>query len=162
MKMAVNPQFFQAYRELPRRVKPILRTELQTVVKPALQKQADQTFGRDPGPVKKPIDWTSVKQRAAYFASNGFGAGIPYPRTDQLRTSWIVDISSHVQRDLITLRNPKRYAKYVYPGIDQQRFHAETGWGRDFDQYGKAFERTADVQTASAWHRAIHAALRSR
>lgn len=34
-----------------------------------------------PGPVKYPIEWTSEKQRRAFFATDGFGAGIPYKRS---------------------------------------------------------------------------------
>lgn len=161
MRFSANPNFLAGFRDLSTRAKRQVRVELQTAVKPALQKQADKTFGTDPGPVKKPIDWTTVKQRAAFFASNGFGNGIPYTRSDALRTSWIVEVSSHVQRDLIRLYNPKSYAKYVYPSLNQQRFHAATGWGKDFDKYVRDFEQTADVQTASAWSRAIQYAIRN-
>jgi hypothetical protein len=75
MRFQANPNFLSGFRDLKTRAQRQVRVELQTVVKPALQKQADKTFGSDPGPVKKPIDWTSVRQRAAFFASNGFGRG---------------------------------------------------------------------------------------
>lgn len=39
-------------------------------------------------PVTYPVKWDSPKQRTAFFASNGFGAGIPYERTG--RTKWTV------------------------------------------------------------------------
>jgi hypothetical protein len=32
-------------------------------------------------PVTYPINWDSEKQKRAYFATDGFGAGIPYQRT---------------------------------------------------------------------------------
>lgn len=32
--------------------------------------------------------WSSDRQRKAYFASNGFGAGIPYQRTQTLSQGW--------------------------------------------------------------------------
>ena len=39
-------------------------------------------------PVQYPIRWDSAKQRAAFFATNGFGNGIPYERTGN--TVWTV------------------------------------------------------------------------
>lgn len=35
-----------------------------------------------------PINWASEKQRRAFFATDGFGRGIPTPRTDGLVNSW--------------------------------------------------------------------------
>lgn len=36
-------------------------------------------------PVRYPINWDSPRQKRAFFATNGFGAGIPYRRTHQMR-----------------------------------------------------------------------------
>ena len=38
-----------------------------------------------PGPVKRPFRWASERQRRAFFATNGFGHGIPYVRTNALK-----------------------------------------------------------------------------
>ena len=35
-------------------------------------------------PVRYPIDWDSPRQQRAYFATNGFGHGIPYKRTNRM------------------------------------------------------------------------------
>ena len=35
-------------------------------------------------PVRYPIDWDSPRQKRAFFATNGFGQGIPYRRTNQM------------------------------------------------------------------------------
>ena len=88
---------------------------------------------RQPGPVKRPIQWTSERQRRAYFATNGFGAGIPYRRTGKLAAKWIME----VRGKSIVIENPSRIAKYVYGSLAQdrmaalrfqQRFHGNTGW----------------------------------
>jgi hypothetical protein len=42
----------------------------------------------DGKPIQYPVQWDSPKQRAAFFASNGFGKGIPYKRTHQYRLGW--------------------------------------------------------------------------
>lgn len=39
-------------------------------------------------PVRYPIHWDSEKQRKAYFATNGFGKGIPYRRSDGYINAW--------------------------------------------------------------------------
>lgn len=39
-------------------------------------------------PVVYPIQWDSPKQRKAFFASDGFGRGIPYQRIQQYELGW--------------------------------------------------------------------------
>ncbi len=160
--VAPNPYFLQVFRDLPVKSQAQFRVELQTKVKPVLQKQVDATFGRDPGPVKYPIEWTSEKQRRAFFATDGFGSGIPTKRSNQLETSWVVVVGTQLRTNLITLRNPKSYAQFVYPGSRQQRFHARTGWGKDFDKYYVDLQRTEDIEIANAWGRAVAFALRKK
>lgn len=46
----------------------------------------------EPGaPVTGPIEWDSDKQRKAFFASDGFGGGIPHNRTGAYERSWTVE-----------------------------------------------------------------------
>lgn len=88
-----------------------------------------------PGAPKYPLEWTSEKQRRAFFASDGFGRGIGAPRTGEIPQAWdmelLVDPSG--PRILIINRNPK--AKFLYGGLSlrsnprlQQRMHKVTGW----------------------------------
>jgi len=42
-------------------------------------------------PSTSPVQWDSPKQQAAYFASNGFGKGIPYHRTGDYERGWSVE-----------------------------------------------------------------------
>lgn len=161
LKIPPNPQFLSAFHDLSRKAQAQFRVELQTQVKPVLQKQVDATFGGDPGAVKYPIEWQTEKQRRAFFATDGFGQGIPTKRTGQLEDSWVVIVGYQLRTNLITLRNPKSYAQFVYPGSRQQRFHRNTGWGKNFDKYVIALERTEDVEIANAWRRAIEYAMRT-
>lgn len=41
-------------------------------------------------PSTSPVAWDSEKQRRAFFASDGFGQGIPYHRTGAYERSWTV------------------------------------------------------------------------
>lgn len=82
-----------------------------------------------PGAVKYPVRWKSAKQRRAYFASNGFGRGIPSRRTGKLQKSWRITFKPIARGGdgSISIFNAADYAGFVI-GIDQQPFHADTGW----------------------------------
>lgn len=86
----------------------------------------------EPGAVQYPIEWASDRQRAAYFATDGFGHGIPYQRTGNLAKAWEVFTSETPNGALIVLRNPVPAAPFVYGRFNQfspqQRFHVNTGW----------------------------------
>ncbi len=48
----------------------------------------------EPGQPRNPnekVDWDNPKQQAAYFASDGFGQGIPYHRKGDFERSWGVE-----------------------------------------------------------------------
>jgi len=71
-----------------------------------------------------PYQWQSEKQRKAYFASDGFGGGIPYNRTHQLANNWTY---AEPGANSIKLMNNSNSASFVF-GDDQQRGHAADGW----------------------------------
>jgi hypothetical protein len=65
---------------------------------------------QEPGqPVRYPIQWDSVRQRQAYFASNGFGQGIPYRRRGRYEQGWKLKANP----DGAELRNSARSAPFV-------------------------------------------------
>ena len=83
------------------------------------------------------IQWTSEKQHKAYFASDGFGAGIPYKRTGGLAAAWRVVTERTSTGFRMVVENPKRAARFVYGSLAknivaasrfQQQFHRTTGW----------------------------------
>lgn len=121
------------------------------------QDQTTRRLAQIPGAVKYPIRWTSERQRRAFFATDGFGRGIPTRRTgrvaqwgvfvdydaiDDMR-SWLFQLqlflanlnprkqarlSSPPGEGLLArIANTASYQRYV-TGIDQQGFHADTGW----------------------------------
>lgn len=90
-------------------------------------------LAQEPGRVRYPIQWTSERQRRAFFATDGFGGGIPYRRTHKLSNAWVVEVRGHA----IVIENPSDASKYVYGSLAQnrsaalrfkQRFHSNTGW----------------------------------
>lgn len=72
-----------------------------------------------------PYQWQSEKQRRAYFATNGFGNGIPSRRTYQLRFGW--QVSSWEDGAKTKVINNVPYAKYVQ-GNQMQNGHKVDGW----------------------------------
>lgn len=80
-------------------------------------------------PITYPVKWDSEKQRRAFFATNGFGRGIPTKRTDKYIQAWEVRqtrgkggrLSSGFQ-----LTNTTSYSKWVGGdayGKRQSRIH---------------------------------------
>lgn len=67
--------------------------------------------------------WNSEKQRRAFFATNGFGRGIPTRRTQQLASSWETVGKGKEQAILSTAE----YADYVV-GNKMQHGHVADGW----------------------------------
>ena len=72
-----------------------------------------------------PYQWQSEKQRRAYFATDGFGGGIPYQRTDELVNAWEIVHSSDWRR--VAIENTWDKATFVI-GDDQQKGHKADGW----------------------------------
>ncbi len=70
-----------------------------------------------------PYQWESDKQRRAYFATNGFGKGIPYNRSYDLRFGWQVLEDGANSRAV----NNVPYAKFVQ-GDNQQKGHRSDRW----------------------------------
>lgn len=94
-----------------------------------IQKKAEEVFAPPIGAVVYPIEWKTEKQRKAFFATDGFGRGIPTRRTGKVSSGWKVEFRDNV----IKLYNRVPYARFVYGGFDirtenQQPFHRNTGW----------------------------------
>lgn len=94
----------------------------------------------EPGKVKYPIEWTSEKQRRAFFATNAFGRGIGAERTHKLSESWSIEKNSMGQDIVVRFGNSAPYAKFVEgslsksnPGRFMQQFHRNTGWQQASD-----------------------------
>lgn len=88
-------------------------------------------FRREPGPAASPVQWESDKQRRAYFASDGFGHGIPYRRRtspNRMVDQWrLIVVYQPGRLTSISLENNDPARRFV-TGRDQQKFHLVTGW----------------------------------
>lgn len=127
--------FVSEIRDASRNADKAMKKELDKVAKsiePPLQRDL---MALTPGPVRYPIEWTSERQRRAYFATNGFGKGIPYKRKTGKRSlmgQWKVTKYVSKTGNLLTATNDAA----VYPFVAEdpgrvrwwQRFHRNTGW----------------------------------
>lgn len=104
---------------------------------PFAQNEVTKRLRREPGAVVYPIQWTSEKQRLAFFATDGFGHGIPYQRTGQIEHDWHVIGDYRAGFAGLTVFNENPAALYIYGdeyGRHQQQFHVNTGWPTFRDQ----------------------------
>lgn len=80
-----------------------------------------------PGAVKYPIRWASERQRRAFFATNGFGRGIPTQRTNALKDGWKLVMNAYGDTARLMVLNTQDHEIYV-TGLRRQPFHEITGW----------------------------------
>jgi len=104
--------------------------------------------------VARPIEWESRKQQQAYWASDGFGAGIPYRRTDETRNAWYLNRQLSAAELAIEIGNSKDHAQFVYGSLNQrsrpeaarfqQKMHRNTGYPLAVDIINPALETIHD------------------
>lgn len=78
-------------------------------------------------PAGKKRDWQSERQRRAYWATNGFGGGIPTQRTGKLLASYDVKLLDIADGGVLSITNSDPKARFVI-GDDAQRMHIATGY----------------------------------
>lgn len=73
-----------------------------------------------------PIQWDSEKQKRAYFASNGFGNGIPYRRKGIIEKAWQLEKLEEGYR----LANEQTGAFFVFGDMFQRKSQSTIHAGR--------------------------------
>jgi len=76
----------------------------------------------------EPFLWSSDKQRRAFFASNGFGRGIPTKRTYELARSGDFVVKKQYSSIYIAYQNAAPYFKWVQGNFTQIIGHLTRGW----------------------------------
>lgn len=153
----IDTDVLDAVKEIPRRVDPALADYVDREIRPALEHFIDVRVSRYPGPVKHPFVFATARSRRAFFASNGFGRGIPTKRTGQLKKSWRLRIDRRQNEGYITLTNVASYAGYIYgsgnvlASYRQVPGHRNTGWGEDLDEDLLALSQRATDMLIDGW-----------
>lgn len=98
-----------------------------------------------------PVHWKSAKQRRAFFATNGFGGGIPYQRTGALARGWQGSVDAAEDGGALTVYNTAPEAGYVYGDFGNPRqpmFDGLTGgvpWLDPFTVSAPYFDEAEEV-----------------
>jgi hypothetical protein len=96
------------------------------------------------------VRWKSERQWKAYFATDGFGSGIPYVRSGRFGQAWELNYTELENGGQITISNNARtrtgdpLAQYIV-GEHQQPFHADTGWPKADDKLATIQEDLTDA-----------------
>lgn len=135
----IDTDVIEAQRDLIENIAPEFGLAMRNEVVPLVTKKVQQTIAVYPPAVKHPFEFATDKSRRAYFATQGFGHGIPYQRTKTLYNSWKVELDRRMNEGFIQIKNTAPYAGYVYGSgstegsYEQVPGHRNTGWGRDMD-----------------------------
>jgi hypothetical protein len=169
--LSIPHDMFKAFRELPVRAKRNFNREIRDVVQPNAQKQVDGLFTA-PGPVKYKFRFGTAgnpagadRSRRAFFASRGFGRGIPTRRTGAILKAWAIEITRQGQTTYILLTNTDPKAKFVYglPPIQQQIIgHARTGWGKDNKVAFGLLQEYVIGELVKAWRKSVTDAVKGK
>lgn len=83
------------------------------------------------------------RQKAAYYATNGFGRGIPSASSGNMRDQWRVDISPDTSGgEILEIVNDVSYSVYV-SGVWMQPFHIDAGYA-DAQKVASDFREEAE------------------
>lgn len=104
---------------------------LRTKVRPYATKKLNSTLRKAP-PARQwteanPPPWTSEKQKRAYFASAGFGRGIPTKRTNRHIKSWRTRAYYKKKAGALIIYSNDPRGPFI-TGKWQQKFHRMAGW----------------------------------
>lgn len=103
----------------------IVRQEVRDNISPTVL----PNFEEEPGAVRRPIHWTSAKQRRFVMRMQKLGLiPVPYVRTHSLSQSWTFTVTTiPEQATIVSLGNSSPHYHFV-EGLNQQGFHKDTGW----------------------------------
>ncbi len=146
IKLQLDSRDLRKLRTLRRNIKQVPRL-MQNAMKGKrgrLANKALRALTREPGKPNYPLRWQSARQRRAFFASGGFGRGIPTQRSGKLLQSWDVKYENTSEGGVVSLVNPVSYMKFVQ-GDEAQRFHLDTGYVQVEDVVDDYQQEVGDV-----------------
>jgi hypothetical protein len=133
-------------QRFPDRLRNALRGPLGRAANVALKQ-----LTRIPGPPRYPLRWSSDRQRRAFFATDGFGGGIPTRRSDSIVNEWRALFQQTKDGGTLIIENDHPAATFLQ-GSNQQPFHKDTGWVR-VDDVSEDFLKLAGDVTADVFYK---------
>lgn len=162
LKIKFPTDLTKSIKGLPAASHKIFNVEMEKTVKPAVQREVIDLVATYPGPVKYPFEFGTAKSRRAFFATQGFGRGIPTVRTGTLFRAWQVSYRFSFPSGVLILKNTDPAAKYVYGFKGQRQIpgHRATGWGRDLPPALQLIDEYATKLIIDAWARSVGLAIK--
>lgn len=117
---------FDAISEEAKRLPALVKKNLPRVTRP-IDKRMLAELQREPPVWTGKRRWNSKRQMRAYFATDGFGHGIPYHRTGGMVRQWKVVTIFERDGGSITAANDSPYVDFVQ-GNRTQMMHLDSGW----------------------------------
>lgn len=135
MRVVVTGDFRRLYKIRGKYSMEVLRGIMQEAAEYA-EPRLKEEFGRLLPPPRtrgsSPIQWTSPAQKRAFFATGGFGRGIPTMRTGYVMNAFTVRRQDFERGQLLLVVNEAEYASFVLGDPRkphwQQKFHRDWGW----------------------------------
>ena len=162
LKIKLPDNLLKSIKTLPATSYKMMHVEMEKTVKPAVQREVTDLVATYPGPVQYPFEFGTAKSRRAFFATKGFGRGIPTVRTGELGRSWLVRYRFAQTIGTLILENTDPAAKYVYGNKGQRQIpgHFKTGWGRDLPPALQLIDEYAVKLIIDAWGRSVGLAIK--
>lgn len=162
LKIKLPDNLLKSIKTLPTTSYKMMHVEMEKTVKPAVQKEVTDLVATYPGPVQYPFEFGTAKSRRAFFATQGFGRGIPTVRTDTLKRAWQTRYRFTDKLGALVIENTADYAKYVYGFKGQRQIpgHSRTGWGRDLPPALQLIDEYATKLIIDAWGRSVGLAIK--
>lgn len=113
-----------------------------------LRQRFVREMATEPGRIAGKVQWQSEKQRRAFFATNGFGRGIPTIRTHALSKGWKTDLKTSAVGGLFTAVNNVPYKRFVQ-GLQAQRMHINR-WKQESEVIPR-YQQEAQVILRETW-----------
>lgn len=122
VKVTGDKKVYQSLKLIGESVDRIVNEDIEKQMNSALRE-----LQRPGKPIQYPVNWDSERQRRAFFATDGFGRGIPYKRTGRYNRSFAVKKTGKGRNRSYVLINSWTKSKYVggdTRGKAQSRIHA--------------------------------------
>lgn len=155
VKLIPDDLAFKAWRDLGEAAGKEVRQEYQRIAanlrKRALRRfkvivpRPDYAYGAFP--------WKSRKQQQAFFASKGFGRGIPTERTNEFVNSYAVHVETRNWDGFVSVENTSPTATYLI-GPETQPFFIKT-WLAQYENALQEMQAQTEFDLAQGWYRAL-------
>jgi hypothetical protein len=146
----------QAYRGSARTAPGRFGAYVDHTVKPYVEGLVENSaLTRAPLPVSSPFEFATPQSQAAFFASGGFGQGIPTRRRDPgVEDAWHVGVDRRRNVGFMSIYNDDPAAIFVF-GEWQTPGHRRSGWGEGHADALLDISEKANDKMINGWHQIV-------